>query len=61
MERHGGGDDGEMMISGNKGVVVCVEYSLLCNGVVLCWVWWNMAVGFCVVFVVSVHFFLCAR
>ena len=28
MERHGGGDDGEMMSSGNKGGgLFCVEYS----------------------------------
>ena len=32
-ERHGGGEDGEMMSSGNEGVVVCVEYYCFCNGV----------------------------
>ena len=59
MERHGGGDDGEMMSSGDKGVVVCVEYSCFATVWLLCWIWWNMAVGFCLCFHFCLLFLVC--
>ena len=40
MERHGGGDDGEMMIGGNEGggLFLC-GISCFATGWGLCWFW----------------------
>ncbi len=59
MERHGSGDDGEMMSSGNKGDgCFCVEYSCFATVWGLCWVlvgygsWFLFVFHFCLLFLV---------